>query len=269
MDSDVTAMIKEGIATQADGLSVKVKLNEAEMNQTKVNNGLALSRMLLAQICGISLSDPMKLADEDIKNFNVTSQDVTANVNEAFNNRDELKSLDLATKIYQKKEQLVLADMLPNVALTANYLLTNPNVYNGLKHDFAGTFNFGVLVKIPISGWWEGTYKRNSARAETLIQKLQLQDAREKIELEVNQSVYKVNEANKRLIAANRNMENAEEDLRHANLGFEEGVIPALNLMEAQTAWVQAHSNLIDAQLEVKLTDVYLTKAMGKLTANK
>ena len=54
-DHDMTAMINEGVATEADGLSVKVKLNEAEMAQTKVDNGLALSRMLLAQICGLPL----------------------------------------------------------------------------------------------------------------------------------------------------------------------------------------------------------------------
>lgn len=136
---------------------------------------------------------------------------------------------------------------------------------NGFKNEFAGMFNVGVMVKVPLSGWWEGSYKRNSARAETRIKSLELQDAREKVELQVNQSVYKVNEANKKLIASTRNMENAEENLRHANLGFEEGVIPALNLMQAQTAWVSARSSLIDAQIEVKLTEVYLTKAMGKL----
>ncbi|MDD4661326.1 MAG: TolC family protein, partial [Massilibacteroides sp.] len=54
MDSDITAMVDEGVATKADALSVKVRLNEAEMAQTKVDNGLALSRMLLAQICGLS-----------------------------------------------------------------------------------------------------------------------------------------------------------------------------------------------------------------------
>ena len=269
MDSDVTAMIAEGVATQADGLSVKVKLNEAEMAQTKVDNGLALSRMLLSQICGLPLDEPLALADDNIENFPVYSSDATANVNEAFANRDELKSLELAAKIYQKKERIVLADMLPNVALSANYLVTNPNAFNGFKNEFAGMFNVGVMMKVPLSGWWEGTYKRNSARAETRIQMLQLMEAREKVELQVNQSVYKVNEANKKLTASSRNMENAEENLRHANLGFEEGVIPALNLMEAQTAWVSARSSLIDAQIEVKLTEVYLSKAMGKLSVDK
>ena len=189
-----------------------------------------------------------------------------AHTEEAFSNRPELRSLELATKIYRKKEQIALAEMLPSVALTANYLITNPNSHNGFKNEFSGMYNVGVMVKVPLSGWWEGTYRRNSAKAETVIKKLELEDAREKIELQVNQSVYKVNEAGKQLTASMKNMEKAEENLRYANLGFEEGVIPALNLMEAQTAWVSARSQLIDAQIEVKLTEVYLHKALGKLT---
>lgn len=269
MDSDVTAMIYEGVATEADGLSVKVKLNEAEMAQTKVENGLALTRMLLAQICGLSLEEDLSLADEKLDNFPVETTQASADLNEAFMNRNELRSLDLATKIYKRKERIALAEMLPNVALAANYFVTNPNVFNGFKNDFAGMFNVGVMVKVPLSGWWEGTYRRNSAKAETRIKTLEWQDAREKIELQVNQSVYKVNEAGKKLIASSRNMENAEENLRRANFGFEGGVIPALNLMEAQTAWVSARSSLIDAQIEVKLTEVYLSKALGKLSANE
>lgn len=269
MDSDVTAMIYEGVATEADGLSVKVKLNEAEMAQTKVENGLALTRMLLAQICGLSLEEDLSLADEKLDNFPVETTQASADLNEAFMNRNELRSLDLATKIYKRKERIALAEMLPNVALAANYFVTNPNVFNGFKNDFAGMFNVGVMVKVPLSGWWEGTYRRNSAKAETRIKTQEWQDAREKIELQVNQSVYKVNEAGKKLIASSRNMENAEENLRRANFGFEEGVIPALNLMEAQTAWVSARSSLIDAQIEVKLTEVYLSKALGKLSANE
>ncbi len=262
-DEDMVALIAEGVATQADGLSVKVKLNEAEMAQTKVNNGLALSRMLLAQLCGLPLTDTLTLADEQLDNFPVEERTTSVDMNQAFMNRNELKSLDLASKIYKKKERIVLADLLPTVAFSANYFVTNPNLFNGFKNDFAGMFNLGVIVRVPITGWWEGSYKRNAARAETRIRQLEWEDAREKIELQVNQSVYKVNEASKKLAASNRNMENAEENLRSANLGFEEGVIPALNLMAAQTAWFSARSTLIDAQIDMKLTQVYLNKALG------
>ena len=268
MDTDVQALIEEGVATQVDGLSVRVKLNQAEMAQTKVDNGLALSRMALAQLCGLPLDESLALADENIESLPESASSTGSySVEEAFINRQELKSLDYAVRIYKKKEKIALAEHLPSVALTANYLVTNPNSFNGFKNDFGGMFNVGVAVQVPISGWWEGTYKRNAARAETHIKQLELDDAKEKIELQVNQSVYKVNEAGKKLTASSRNKEKAEENLRHATIGFEEGVIPALNLMEAQTAWVEAQSDLIDAQIEVKLTDVYLSKALGRLSS--
>ena len=264
-NEDVSALIEEGVATQADGLSVKVKLNEAEMAQTQVDNGLALSRMLLAQICGLPMDEPLRLADEALDDFPLPAEDeVAVDVNEAFLNRNELQALDLASKIYKKKERIVLADLLPSVAFSANYLVTNPSVFNGFKNDFGGMFNVGVIVRVPITAWWEGSYKRNAARAETRIKQLEWEDAREKIELQVNQSVYKVNETGKKLAASTRNMESAEENLRCANVGFEEGVIPTLNLMEAQTAWMSARSALIDAQIEMRLTRVYLNKALGK-----
>ncbi|MDR1556036.1 MAG: TolC family protein [Tannerellaceae bacterium] len=266
MNQDVDEMIAEGVATRAEGLSVKVRFNEAEVAQTKVNNALTLSRMLLAQLCGLHPDQPFLLADEINPQPTTTKEDREGN--RPGIDRPELRSLELATKIYKKKEQIALADMLPNIALSANYLVSNPSSFNGFKSEFGGMFNAGVVVKIPLSAWWEGTHKRKAARAESLIRELEYDDAREKIELQVNQSAYQVNEAQKKLAASSRNMENAEENLRHAHTGFEEGVIPALNLMEAQTAWLSASSELIDAQIEVKLTEVYLAKALGRLTTN-
>ena len=60
-------------------------------------------------------------------------------------------------------------------------------------------------------------------------------------------------------------MDKAEENLRFANKGFKEGVIPTTNVMEAQTAWLSAQSEKIDAQIEVRLAQTYLQKAMGVL----
>ncbi|MBR2252810.1 MAG: TolC family protein, partial [Prevotella sp.] len=53
LDDDVHKMIREGVATRADGLRVDVALNEAEMSKTKVDNALTLARMYLCQKCGM------------------------------------------------------------------------------------------------------------------------------------------------------------------------------------------------------------------------
>ena len=265
LDNDVDKMIAEGVATKADGLSVKVKVNEAEMTLTKVEDGLSLSKMVLCQLCGLPLDSEIRLADEEVETLPMREIDAQADVQTAFANRNELKSLELASKIYRQKVNVTRADFLPSVAFTANYAVTNPSLTNGFEKKFRGMWALGVLVKVPIWNWGEGYYKVKAAKAEANIAQYQLADVKEKIELQVNQAAFKVNEANKKLAMTQKNQEKAEENLRFANLGFKEGVIPTSNVLEAQTAWLAAQSDRIDAQIDVKLTEVYLSKSLGTL----
>ena len=76
-----------------------------------------------------------------------------------------------------------------------------------------------------------------------------------------------VEEANKRLALAETSVKRADENLRTANVGFSEGVITPTTVMEAQTAWLQAKSQLIDAEIDVRLSQVNMKKAMGALRA--
>lgn len=265
LDDDVTKMLETGVATKADELSVRVKVNEAEMAVTRADNGLSLSKMVLCQLCGLDINTPINLADEDLADLVLPRDSVTVNVDEAVNNRPEIKSLELAANIYRQKVNIVRADYLPQLALTGGYLITNPSLFNGFETEFAGMWNIGVALKVHLWHWGEGIYKVKAARAEANIARYTLNDTKEKIALQVNQCSLKVNEAARRLAMAQKDMEKADENLRYARLGFEEGVIPTSNVLEAQTAWLQAQSSKIDAQIDVKLTEISLLKAMGNL----
>lgn len=265
LDSDVSKMVTEGVATKADELSVKVKVNEAEMTLTKVENGLSLSKMVLCQLCGIPLDTPITLADESMENITLPDTYIEGNVNTALSNREELKSLELASKIYRQKVNVTRSEFLPSVGLTATYLVTNPSLVNGFEKKMRGMWGVGMMVKIPVFHWGEGIYKVKAAKAEANIAQYKLDDVKEKVELQVTQATYKVNEATKKLAMAEKNMAKADENLRYANLGFQEGIIPTSNVLEAQTAWLSAQSGKIDAQIDVKMSEIYLNKSMGTL----
>lgn len=264
MYNDVTVMYEEGVSTKADVLSVAVKKNEASVALTKVDNGLALSRMLLNQLCGLEIDEKILLSDElnELQFREETTIEIPS-INEAFANRSEIQSLDIATKIYKGKEKIARSEFLPQLALSANYIWTNPSLFNGVQSKFDGMWNVGVLLKIPLN-FVSSSAKLNVAKAETRIQQYKLQDAKEKIELQVHQSAFKLNEAYKKYISAKSNMDMADENLRYANVGFEEGVIPASDALAAHTAWLSAHSDLIDSQIDIKLTRIYLDKALGR-----
>ena len=265
LDDDVSKMIREGVATRADGLKVDVKVNEAEMSLTQAENGLALAKMLLCQLCGMDVDSDITLADENADNIVEQADDAQADRAVAMENRPELKLLQNSADMSRQATKLVRAAYLPQVLLTGGYVATNHNVFNGFERKLSGMWNVGVMVRVPLWNWMEGTYKVRASRIATTIVELERDDIREKIDLQVSQSQFKVKEANRRLAMATKNVENAEENLRCANLGFKEGVIPTTDVMAAQTAWVQAQSQKIDAEVDVKMSQVNLKKALGVL----
>jgi outer membrane protein TolC len=265
LDGDVHKMIEEGVATKSDGLTVDVKVNEAEMALTRVNDGVVLSKMLLCQTIGLPVNEQVTLADEDAESLAVVTLTPQLDVETAVFNRPELRLLQDAVDLSQQTTNLLKAGNLPQVALAGGYAVSNPNVLNGFEKKFAGFWHLGVLVRAPIWNWGDVKYKVRASKGATTIASLEYDEAREKIELQVNQVTYKVDEANKRLTLAQSSVRRADENLRMANVGFQEGVITPATVMEAQTAWLQAQSQKIDAEIEVKLSQVELQKALGTL----
>lgn len=265
LDTDVSKMIDEGVATRSEGLSVKVKVNEAEMQVTQVNDGLVLSKMLLCQLCGLPLDEQILLPEETQENLVVDTTVQPVDVAAGIANRPEMRMLQNTVDLSRQATNLLKAGNLPQVALVGGYTITNPSVFNGFEKKFGGMWNLGVLVRIPIWNWGDVAYKVRASKGATAIANLEMADAREKMELQINQSQFRVNEAFKKLEMARTNIERADENLRMANLGFQEGVIQSTTVMEAQTAWLQAQSQKIDSEINLKLSQVNLQKATGTL----
>ena len=119
-------MIEEGVATKSDGLSVDVKVNEAEMTLTKVNDGLVLSRMLLNQLCGLPLDEQVTLVDEQAESIAVVEISAKPDVEMAVANRPELKLLENTVALSKQATNVIKAGNLPQVALTGGYTSAIP-----------------------------------------------------------------------------------------------------------------------------------------------
>ena len=254
LNNDVTKMIEEGVATRADGLKVNVKLNEAEMQKLQAEDGLTLSKMLLCKLIGLPLDSDISLDNE------VGDRDVTVNTN---NNRSEIQMLGKAVDILEQKTKITRASNLPQVLLTGGYMGSNPNVFNGFEKKFNGTWNVGVMVRIPIWDWNETGYKLRASKAQTSIARMELDDVEELINLQITQSQFKLSEAEKKHLVTVKNFETAEENLRCANLGFSEGVMTTTDVMMAQTAWLQAKTQKIEAEIGVITAKLALNHAYG------
>lgn len=270
LQRNVTLMVEQGVATRSDLLSVDVKLNSAKVDLTKVDNGLALSRMALAQVCGLPVDSDMRLVDEVSPDIDRLARQILLpadeyDMEEVYSRRSDLRALMRGIDVTEQKKKLALSTMLPNVALVGSYSFSNPNMFNGFSKRFGGAFSVGAMVTIPIWHWGGNYYKYKAADTDVTVMKLQYEDAKEMIDLQVNQASFRAQESVKTYEMTKSNLDKASDNLRCANVGFREGVSTSTTVMEAQTAWLKANSEYIDAMIDIRLCDTYLRKALGTL----
>ena len=265
LDNDVKKLLEQGVTTRATLLSVDVKVNEANVALPKVKNGLVLSRMALAQLCGEPLDEPMILADEGRSDLGVSLYPNYIDMAQVYDRRNDLNALELGVKVYDEKAKVARSEMLPTIAAVGTVFTSNPHVYNGFKKEFGFNYAIGAVVKIPIWHWGGLSNKYKAALVDAKIKHLELEEAKEKIELQVTQANFKYQEAYKTYEMTKSNLAQADENLRVAQLAFREGMSTSDEVLTAQTAWLKAHSEKIDAEIDVMMCDVYLSKVPGRM----
>lgn len=270
MQDDVQRSVEAGVATESDALQIKVKTNEADMLLTKSTNGLELAKMLLCKRIGLPLDSEIVLADEESSLIPLPQMMEQKDMESIYADRPETRSLSLAGQVYDRKAKVARADMLPKVALTANYLVSNPNCFNGFQNNWnGGMFSAGVMVSVPLFHGMEATNKYKKAKAEAKLYSDRYDDAKDLICLQVTQQRKLLDEAKEKLEMSESNLESAEENLRKANVGFEAGVTPTETVLGAQTAWLSAHGDYIDAGIELQMAYAMLQKAEGNYKSNE
>ncbi|MBQ6741603.1 MAG: TolC family protein [Bacteroidales bacterium] len=262
LNNDVEEMMRAEVATKGDLTKVRVKLNEAQMSLTKATNGLALAKMLLAQRCGMPLDSEYDVADHNILNDQDVQNNQSIDMNTVWAKRKEMRMLRISDSVALQGVRIARSTFMPNVAVTGGYLVSNPNLFNGFSKEFGGTFFAGVVVNIPILHGGS-FYSLKAAKAKREEVKWQMEEAKEMIELQVSKVRFELELAYKKLAQAQSNLDNAEENLKLADESFKAGMASSSDLMAAQTAWIQAKGDVLDAEIEIEMGKVYLKQALG------
>lgn len=264
LENDVKEAVEEGVATQSDLLYVTTKRGEAEVKKLQAENGLTLSSMALAQLCGLPLDEQFELDESELTMTSL--HDTLSDFSESVNNRAEIRMLENATKMAEANAKLISAGLQPNVVASANYIYSNINADNGLSNNWRGKgfFTAGVAVNIPIVHA-DDIYRLKAAKHTARAAQLQVEETRELLTLQTTQANQKLTEAQQKIVLARLTLKNAEEVLRMARESYDAGMITASELMQAQTQWLSAATEVVDAEVEAKTTETLLHKYLGKL----
>ena len=264
------AALAAGMATENDLLRIDAKRTEIHYQLQKVQNGADLCRMSLCRIVGADFDTQIEATDTTF----VASQPVGLSAETAA--RPELHLLEKQIAAGREQIRMARADMLPTVALTANYMYYGNIKLNGMtdaggtmipfSQEFRDGMGMAMLsVQIPIFHWGENRKKVRKAQYELRNAELDLQKNTRLLNIEVQQAIRNVQDGYELIHTAEKGLQQADENLRVMRNRYAASMAPLTDLLDAQSQWQQAESNLIEAQTQYKIYETEYLRATGSL----
>jgi outer membrane protein TolC len=240
---DVDVAVRAGVAMRNDLLQVQLRQNDVESQKLKVQNGISILRLLMAQYCGLN-SESWKVEGERWKEMTPATDQASfhrplSTFHESILPEYQLLQKQVeATNLQRKME---IGKNLPSIGIGAGY-----NYHNLLdnNHSFAMLF---ATVSVPISDWWGGSHAIKRKKIEQQQAEEQLADNSELLKIRMQNAWNNVEESHQQLQIAQRSIEQAEENLRLNRDYYRAGTSKMSDLLEAQLLYQQSLDHRTDA----------------------
>jgi len=236
---DAENSFKVGISNKNDVLSVELKQNEVAANRLKLDNGIKLCKMVLAQYVGI-FGEDIHIDTTLISNLPEPSVYLVDH-EASLDNRTEAKLLDKNVEASVLQRKLKQGALLPSVAIGA------ASAYQ----DLSNTGHVKVLglatVNIPISDWWGSNH---SVRRQKIAEKIARQDREDNLQMlliQMQNAFNNLDNAYKQILLARKSLEKSAENLRLNEDYYQAGTSTMSDLLGAQSQSQQARDQYTDA----------------------
>lgn len=236
---DVDVAVRAGLAMRNDLLQVQLRQNDVESQKLKVQNGISILRLLIAQYCG--LHNEQFSVESVVFGDNSSIQVIKQDCDQALLGTAEYQLLNKQVEATNLQRKMEIGKNLPTVGVGAGY-----NYHNLLdnNHSFAMVF---ATVSVPISDWWGGSHAVKRKKIEQQKAEEQLADNSELLKIRMQNAWNNVEESRQQLQIAHRSIEQAEENLRLNRDYYRAGTSKMSDLLEAQLLYQQSLDRRTDA----------------------
>ena len=262
--TDAENLMKQGMLTTNDILKVQVQLSDALVRQINAKNGVQLAMIALDNTLGLPLSTYITLTSTiEVKDRSWSAVDQL--INHAFEKRPDILAMNARVKASEAGLSSARGGWWPQVYLVGdyNYLKPNQRIFPA-QNKFKDTWDVSVSVSFDIWNWNQTGDQTTQAQAQVSQTQEGLSMLKDGVTLEVTQNYLSVNQARERQLVSEQGVAQAEENYRVMKEKYKTGLIPNLELKDAETALLQAKLNLTQSKVDYELAMARLSKAIGE-----
>jgi len=257
---NVKSMYEVGISSKFDLLRSEVQVANLKPQLIKAKNNLIIAKLNLKTLLGMDLSQPIEIKGD--LSYEPFEPDLEECLTKAFLFRPGVQQLRYQKKMAGEMVKIARAAGLPSLAISGTYNFW-ADQFNFNKDNWQHYYTVNLVLTVPIFNGFATSAR--VAQSKALIKELEFtqRGLGEAIRFEVRQAILKLKEARESLLSQGKNVEQAQESLRIAELNYSEGLATTLDVSSTQAALTQAKTNYTQALYDYVMSLAQLDKAMG------
>lgn len=251
------ARFEVGVVTQTDVLRAEVQVARSSEDLERAKNDYDNALEQLALEMGVA-STPDSIEEPPERSFKAGP--VNELYETALTRRQDYRQAQKQQQGAEKRVDFENADFFPNISLTGEYTATDKEeLYYGESYDWRAS----IVVSYPLFTGWETSAEVASAKAEKSQADYSLARLRKQIRNEVRSVYLDIQTQQKVIDQLKKQVRSAERNYQETTAMFEQGIVTAVDQVDAFTALNEAENRLAQAYYTYQLDLLRLKMATG------
>ncbi len=257
---NVKSLYDVGMASKFDLLRSEVQVANLKPQLIRAKNGLSTAELGLKTLLGLDLKQPIEVKGElSYKEFEAN---VDAGMAQALANRPEMNQLKFQQQMAAEMLKMARGAYLPTLAIGGAYNYWG-NRFKFTKDSWESYYSVNLVLNIPLFNGFVNSAKVGESKAVLRQLDYSRKGLSEMVKFEVQEAILSLQQAKESLLSQEKNVEQAQEAVRIADLNYAEGLATNLDVSFAQMALTQAKTNYSQALYDYALALAQLEKAVG------
>lgn len=250
-------MKEAGVSAGIDVVRAQVQMQAQQQQVLAARNQHEQQKMRLARAIGLPVSQQFSLTDK-VPYAPLPEINLEDALERAYQGRPEYLAAQSRVRSAQLELKSAKSGSWPTVQINGQYGVNGPSAS-------ASSRVYGLSGGINIPIFEGGKIKADVALAETALRQntLQLEDLRNRVELEVRASLLDVRSSNEQVAVARQSIDLAAEQLKETQDRFKAGVSGSVEVVQAQEAVANANETYIQALYLNNVAKLSLAHALG------
>ncbi|WP_214229038.1 TolC family protein [Pedobacter sp. B4-66] len=267
IETIISNQYKNGLAKKIDVDRIKVNLTNLETQRSQILNAITQLENMLKYSMGMPVSTNITLPRTELTEVTQLPE-LSDSLN--FDNRTEIKLLDIKDKLLSLQRKAYVAEYYPNLSLTGNYTYSS----QANNFDFLTTNRkaigfdasaIGLTLKIPIFNGFSTRSKVRQADVDIKKAKEDRKESTNSLNLAYENAKLQLRDNISTINAQKKNAELANEIYKSTQNNYNNGLANLTDLLDTENSLTEAQNSYIQALLNYKIAEIQLIKSNGNI----